>query len=462
MKMKKIAAVILAAATVINLLPAADATAAVPRLGKKSVKLVVGSSRVIKVKNSAAKARVTWKSSNTKVVRIVKKVTKGRKASATIRAIAKGNAKITAAYKLKGRVKKLKCSVKVSAKGDNTVKVTDIPVSSAAPANVPAAAATQPAAPTATPQPTSTPVPTPTPTARVITANEARLVKEVDVDYNRKHDDIDDYGSFRTIKYMSDITNSVRLANVFLPADYDENDEDTKYPVVYLLHGIAQDKNLFGGSINSSIAYIAGNAVQAGLCKKFIIVCPNIRVSDTRETDNPDPDNPNEVKTHSIANYKFYDDFREDLINNLMPYMEENFNVAAGRENTGVCGFSMGGREGLYIGLSKPEYFGYVGGFCPAVGLLDYGRDGVEYGSDSLFGADENLKLPEEYANNTFVEIFAGKYDNVVNDEPKRYLNALTANDVPVLFYGELPYGHEARTYEPGFYNFIINAFAAD
>ena len=251
----------------INLLPAADAAAAVPKLGTKSVKLAVGSSRVIKVKNSAAKARVTWKSSNTKVVRIVKKVTKGRKASATIRAIAKGNARITAAYKLKGRVKKLTCSVKVSAKGDNTVKVTDIPVSSAAPANVPAAAATQPAAPTATPQPTSTPVPTPTPTARVITANEARLVKEVDVDYNRKHDDIDDYGSFRTIKYMSDITNSVRLANVFLPADYDENDEDTKYPVVYLLHGIAQDKNLFGGSINSSIAYIAGNAVQAGLCK---------------------------------------------------------------------------------------------------------------------------------------------------------------------------------------------------
>lgn len=457
---KKVVAIAIAAASMISLLPAADAAAAAPKLSAKTVKLTAGSKKLVKIKNSSAKAKVTWKCNNTKVARITKKVTKGKNASATILAVAKGNAKVTASYKLKGKVKKLTCTVKVSAKEENVVKATQSPVINSNPTNSPAVNPT--AVPTSLPTATPVATATPTPTAKVITANEAALNKSPDASYNQKNSSIEDYGSFQTISYDSNITNTKRQANVFLPADYDENDEDTKYPVVYFLHGIAMWRNSFGSSIDCSTAYIAGNAIEAGLCKKFILVCPDIRVSTTKETDNPDPDNPNEMRTHSVANYKLYDLFREELIDNLMPYMEENFHVATGRENTGVCGFSMGGREGLYIGLSRPDLFGYVGGFCPAVGLLDYERAGaVAMGEDSLFGADENLTLPAEYINNTFVEIFAGSNDTVVNKEPLRYKNALEANNVPVL-YAEVPYGHEARTFEPGLYNFIINAFAAE
>lgn len=451
-RLQKVLAGLMAAVTIMSLIPVSEAAvAAAPRISNKSITIKTGAKKTIKIKNGASKAKVTWKTSNKSVAKFTKTVSKGNRAFATVVGVKKGNSKITATYKLAGKSKKFTCTVKVKESEANKVTSTQNP-STAVPVVTPTAA------------PTEEPKPTAAPTAKVKTALEATLVKDIQSEnpqYNQKQDGVD-YGSFKTITYFSSITKSSRSANVFLPPDYDEGDEDTLYPVVYLLHGIAQDKNLFGGSINSSIAYLAGNAVNKGLCRRAIIVCPNIRVSDTRETDNPNPDNPNEVKTHSLANYKFYDDFREDLIDNLMPYMAENFHVATGRENTGVCGFSMGGREGLYIGLSRPDVFGYVGGFCPAVGLLDYGRDGVEYGSDSLFGSDDKLTLPAEYINNTYVQIYAGKYDTVVNDEPLRYYNALTANNVPVLYNGELPYGHEARIYEPGFYNFIINAFSVE
>ena len=164
---------------------------------------------------------------------------------------------------------------------------------------------------------------------------------------------------------------------------------------------------------------------------------------------------------HSVENYKNYDNFREDLINNLIPFMEENYNAATGRENRAVCGWSMGGREALYIGLSRPDLFGYVAGYCPAFGLLPYTNPGVgktEEGLLAIKDKEETITLPDEYKDNTYVQISAGIYDDVVNDEPKRYDKALTNGEVPHI-YNEYPSGHSEGVWEPGFYILISNAF---
>ncbi|MDE6636494.1 MAG: hypothetical protein K2K09_07830, partial [Lachnospiraceae bacterium] len=307
-------------------------------------------------------------------------------------------------------------------------------------------------APTATPVPTPVPTPTPTPVVKVVTANEAIVEKNIPSDFKNKKDDVE-YGEFIVNdKYYSDITESDRTVNIVLPPGYDESDESKKYPVVYMMHGIGCTKEMFGTNIDgSSIAKIFANLRAEGKCEDMIIVFPGIRVADGPE------DN-----THSAENYKHYDDFREDLIDNLMPHMEENYNVATGRENTAVCGWSMGGREALYIGLSRPDLFGYSAGYCPAFGLLDYTNPAVGAGEEGLLavkGAEEpTITLPEEYIDNTYVQISAGIYDNVVNDEPKKYHNALEVGGVPHI-YNEYASGHSDGVYDPGFYVFIMNAF---
>ena len=267
-------------------------------------------------------------------------------------------------------------------------------------------------------------------------------------DYDKKKDNVE-YGSFTNISYYSDITKSNRTANVVLPPNYDTS---KKYPVVYMMHGIGCAKEMFGTSIdNSSIAKIYGNLRAEGKAVDMIIVFPGIRVSDEPEKD-----------IHSNENYKHYDDFREDLINNLMPAMSKKFSVKTGRENTAICGWSMGGREALYIGLSKPEYFGYVAGYCPAFGLLPYTNADVGKSEDGLLtipGATEDiLKISDEYVNNTFIQIGHGIYDSVVHNEPTRYSKALTNGGVPHI-YTEYLSGHSDGVYNPGFYNLALNAF---
>ena len=267
-------------------------------------------------------------------------------------------------------------------------------------------------------------------------------------DYDKKKDNVE-YGSFTNISYYSDITKSNRTANVVLPPNYDTS---KKYPVVYMMHGIGCAKEMFGTSIDeSSIAKIYGNLRAEGKAVDMIIVFPGIRVSDEPEKD-----------IHSNENYKHYDDFREDLINNLMPAMAKKFSVKTGRENTAICGWSMGGREALYIGLSKPEYFGYVAGYCPAFGLLPYTNADVGKSEDGLLtipGATEDiLKISDKYVNNTFIQIGHGIYDSVVRDEPTRYSKALTNGGVPHI-YTEYPSGHSDGVYNPGFYNLALNAF---
>ena len=299
-------------------------------------------------------------------------------------------------------------------------------------------------------EPTATPLPGPTQTpAKLVTADDAYVEENIPSDYKDTVADVE-YGRFiLNDTYYSNIPKSNRSLNIALPANYDK---DKKYPVVYVLHGIGCNKDMFGTSMDtSSIAKIAANLRAQDKAKDMIIVFANVRVSDTAE------DN-----MHSDENYKYYDAVREDIIDNIMPHMSEKYNAATGRENTAVCGWSMGGREALYIGLSKPEIFGYCAGFCPAYGLLPYTNDDVGQSEDGLLtagdGSADIITLPDEYINNTYVQVSHGIYDSVVHDEPKRYHNALTAGNVPHV-YTEYPSGHSDGVYDPGFYVFASNIF---
>ena len=53
----------------------------------------------------------------------------------------------------------------------------------------------------------------------------------------------------------------------------------------------------------------------------------------------------------------------------LIPYINSNYSTYTDREHTAISGFSMGGREALYIGITKPKVFGYIGCACPAPGV---------------------------------------------------------------------------------------------
>ena len=51
------------------------------------------------------------------------------------------------------------------------------------------------------------------------------------------------------------------------------------------------------------------------------------------------------------------------VLNELMPYIQENFRVLIGAENTAFCGFSLGGLSAFDIVWHHPGLFGKVGAF---------------------------------------------------------------------------------------------------
>lgn len=247
------------------------------------------------------------------------------------------------------------------------------------------------------------------------------------------------YGVVNHQIYHSETTGQDRGVNVMLPPDYDNS---KAYPVLYLLHGYYGDEYSLSGDISNRLVEIAGNLTVDGLAKEMIVVLPNIFATS-------DPDLKPALNQECIAGY---DNFINELVNDLMPYIEANYSVLSGRENRAIAGFSMGGRESLFIGLTRPDLFAYVGAIAPAPGLTP-GKDWAmehpgQLQEDELTFADKEFKP-------NFLMICCGTQDGTVGKFPESYHNIFERNKEPHIWYEVPDADHDARTIRSGLNNFL-------
>ena len=142
-----------------------------------------------------------------------------------------------------------------------------------------------------------------------------------------------------------------------------------------------------------------------------------------------------------------YDNFINDLVNDLMPHMAKTYSVAEGRENTAVTGFSMGGRESLYIVHSRPDLFGYVGAMCPAPGV-----------SPGLI-AENDFNFSKSSTPPYLVMITAGSNDTVVYSSPEDYHNILNKNNSTHVWHYVNGGAHGGNSMRPHMYTFVRYIF---
>lgn len=398
-------------------------------LAKKQITITVGKSKKISIKNKKKKAKYKFSSSKKKVAKVSSKgVIKGLKA---------GTAKITVKEKLNKKLRKVGTIV-VKVKKVKKTEEAPVPTPTLTPntttllATAPAATPTPMSTSTTSPTPAcNTQAPTPTPTPK------ATVPPEYDPpsDYTKRKTGVT-YGTKKEITYYSTTTGKDRKANVVLPVGYDESKQ---YPVVYLLHGIGGDQNEW---FSGKPIEIIGNLNAAEEADEMIMVFPNVRA---RENDAA-------AYELTVEHFQAFDNFINDLRDDLMPYIEANYSIKTGRENTAICGLSMGGRESLNIGLKMADKIGYIGAFEPAIGVLPYERE------EGLFTTD-TMTLPDEYKNNTFMMIVKGQNDTTVGEWPLTYHNTLTKNGVPHLYY-DMPGGHDFTVWNNGWYNFAKRIFS--
>jgi len=160
------------------------------------------------------------------------------------------------------------------------------------------------------------------------------------------------HGEVTKITYHSNTTGVNRDARLYTPPGYSTSKE---YSVLYLLHGIGGDEDEWYRGCSPH--YILDNLYAKGELEDYIVVMPNGRAM---ANDNPPADIYSAEAVAAFAN------FENDLLNDLIPYIESNYPVIADSKHRAVAGLSMGGGQSLNFGLGNLDVFAWVGGFSSA------------------------------------------------------------------------------------------------
>lgn len=157
-------------------------------------------------------------------------------------------------------------------------------------------------------------------------------------------------GKLEMVEYDSTTVGVKRKAHVYTPPGYSS---DQKYPVLYLLHGIGGNENEWtrGGAAH----VILDNLYADKKAVPMIAVLPNGRAG--KDVTARDP-----IPKQSPA----FAAFEQDLLNDLIPFIEKTYSAKTDRESRALAGLSMGGGQSLNFGLSHLETFAWVGAFSSA------------------------------------------------------------------------------------------------
>jgi enterochelin esterase-like enzyme len=179
--------------------------------------------------------------------------------------------------------------------------------------------------------------------------DKAEKFPEPPKDYDKKRDSID-RGKMEVVEYDSATVGIKRKAQIYTSPGYTK---DKKYPVFYLLHGIGGDENEWprGGTPD----VILDNLYADKKLVPMIVVMPNGRASKDLTARSP-------FQQQSPA----FAAFEQDLLKDLIPFVEKTYPVKADRESRAIAGLSMGGGQSLNFGLGNLDTFAWVGGFSSA------------------------------------------------------------------------------------------------
>ncbi len=157
-------------------------------------------------------------------------------------------------------------------------------------------------------------------------------------------------GKVERVEYDSKTVGVARPAIVYTPPGYSS---DRKYPVLYLLHGIGDDET--GWTTEGAAGAILDNRLADGKMVPMIVVTPNGRAS-----------------TDSRAGGDFrrqipaFERFEDDLLKDLIPFIESRYSVRADRDHRALAGLSIGGGQSLNFGLTHLDTFAWIGAFSSA------------------------------------------------------------------------------------------------
>lgn len=235
------------------------------------------------------------------------------------------------------------------------------------------------------------------------------------------------HGRLEMVEYDSKSVGTRRKALVYTPPNFSP---ETRYPVLYLLHGIGGDEEEWrrGGQPN----VILDNLIADGKTVPMIVVMPNGRA---QADDRPG--------SNAMATAPAFGKFDQDLLGSLIPFIESKYPVLKDRQNRALAGLSMGGGQSLNFGLANLDTFAWVGGFSSAPNT----RPPAELVPDTAL-ATRQLKL---------LYLSCGNKDGLIRISQGVHSH-LKANNVPHVWHVD-EHGHDFNHWKKALFHFSQRLF---
>ena len=168
-----------------------------------------------------------------------------------------------------------------------------------------------------------------------------------------------EHGSVTRRWYKSPALGLTRRITIYTPPGYETS--KTKYPVLYLLHGMGGDEEAWMAL--GRVSQILDNLIASGKAKPMIVVMPNGNVSQEAAPGEsakgfykPEMQLPNTM-----------DGKMEETFMDIVTFVESSYRVRKEKAGRAIAGLSMGGFHSLHISRYYPNTFDYIGLFSPAI-----------------------------------------------------------------------------------------------
>ncbi len=258
--------------------------------------------------------------------------------------------------------------------------------------------------------------------------------------FNVKRDDIA-HGEIKAVQYDSKSLGTRRQMRVYTPPGYSA---DKKYPVLYLLHGIG------GNDLEWLRACKADNVIDNlladGKIKPMVVVFPNGNSSVTADAANAGPGQAGGRGGRGSLE-SWGTPFENDLLKDIIPFVESTYSIHKDREHRALAGLSMGGGQTLNIGLAHPETFAFVGGFSSAPNTREFG----------WMASEKLLPDPETAKKLKLLWIACGNKDNLMSVSQGVH-KMLKENAVPHVWHVD-SHAHDNTEWANNLYLFAQHIF---
>ena len=159
--------------------------------------------------------------------------------------------------------------------------------------------------------------------------------------------------------YNSPGNEMTRRLTIYTPSGYEEG--KTKYPVLYLLHGMGGDEEAWIALGRTS--QILDNLIAQGKAEPMIVVMPNGNVAQQAAPG----ESPKGLYKPTFQLPHTMDGKYEETFMDIINFVESNYRVQKDKAHRAIAGLSMGGYHSLHISRYYPNTFDYVGLFSAAI-----------------------------------------------------------------------------------------------